>query len=703
MDSFLLLGEKFDVIETSNLADHIGLLSLLVSGSVILNNECSILKACSFLFYNFAASRQEYLDIVTGLSEEAFPTLLGLELKSLEKSDWLSSISAFPVSLAQLIASQGRNYEFFVFRKAPTSDIPVAIDSSSFILGQLVNCALKTSASYYVKVNSLGSANTTPAIFSKLIAFAFAQQRITCSVSSSNQFPFPEPAKLFQNLYNLDDLKGNMSELFLFAQLYGFHLSSADLVGPSRKASGLVPTPRYAGVLTPHVFVELKAGPVNHNIQSIELADLNNDKSKISFYLPPFTASYKSSDIQVTTYVAEMRGSLAIPIPASAGFSLTNLKIEKTEKYDQAHLTKAAFIARKCFMKIEYVDERAAGYSVKVQLDSTTQAAKFVPIEKEGLFLGLLVDQRQLDMRFSCRAKLKSCKIHRKSGFILLELDKAQNNFVDTWPVLCVNDLPAYTDAKIGSTLGLMYLGQFQDVKSGKAKVSSLSRADQLLYELKDNMQIIFIRAMENYPFILLLKQSIGVAGAIIYHGLYEHFPLDSSHTNTSVLDVSIAFFEMKDMSVFGKLYESRKNPPQLIMPDEEFEEMKRLLNTFQQRSVDHRVHAAVSAIGGEGCFKRAVISPIFSKNVKPIVDEGSKQRNVESQTRSKVLSIAQKLRKAALEEDSQGEMRIFGEFLEANQGAMEQMLKANPSLIEQMRKVNPSAMEQILKANKKG
>jgi hypothetical protein len=112
---FLDFSKRFDVIETSNLADHVGLLNLLVSGSNLLKNDASLLKVCSFLLFNFAKSREEYLAIVTGMPKEAYPTLLGVELyENLhDPKDWTSFIYPFEKNIT--MSQNQRKHETFLF------------------------------------------------------------------------------------------------------------------------------------------------------------------------------------------------------------------------------------------------------------------------------------------------------------------------------------------------------------------------------------------------------------------------------------------------------------------------------------------------------------------------------------------------------------------------------------------------------------
>ncbi|KAJ1551733.1 hypothetical protein HK096_002739 [Nowakowskiella sp. JEL0078] len=91
LDKLIMERRKFDIIETSNLADHVGMLNLLVNCSVLLKEpRLSFLKTCSFLLYEFSGSRTEYLNIVTGMPKEAYSTLLGLDLNFSDDRTWIS-------------------------------------------------------------------------------------------------------------------------------------------------------------------------------------------------------------------------------------------------------------------------------------------------------------------------------------------------------------------------------------------------------------------------------------------------------------------------------------------------------------------------------------------------------------------------------------------------------------------------------------
>jgi hypothetical protein len=81
MDSLIDEGSTFNLIETSNLADHMGMLNLLIGASNLLKNSNSIIKTSSFFVYADHSSLKEYLEYYIGIPMDTYPTFLGLDFQ----------------------------------------------------------------------------------------------------------------------------------------------------------------------------------------------------------------------------------------------------------------------------------------------------------------------------------------------------------------------------------------------------------------------------------------------------------------------------------------------------------------------------------------------------------------------------------------------------------------------------------------------
>lgn len=77
----LSIDQRFDVIDTSNVADHAGLLNVLVTaGTRLRPGGFSKLHTETMQWHTIAATMQDYLDRALGMPPEMFPSVLGLRL-----------------------------------------------------------------------------------------------------------------------------------------------------------------------------------------------------------------------------------------------------------------------------------------------------------------------------------------------------------------------------------------------------------------------------------------------------------------------------------------------------------------------------------------------------------------------------------------------------------------------------------------------
>jgi hypothetical protein len=145
LDDQLNLGAKFDVIETSNLADYVGHLNLLSPASALLKKDSqSFIRISSFHIFSSSVSRFAHLEDVLGLPIELCPTILGLELKEIAPDFWETYIDPFkPNAMRSTRTVQIREFEVFFWRKAKTPSLAVDLESSDFLTSTLVKMASK--------------------------------------------------------------------------------------------------------------------------------------------------------------------------------------------------------------------------------------------------------------------------------------------------------------------------------------------------------------------------------------------------------------------------------------------------------------------------------------------------------------------------------------------------------------------------------
>eukprot|EP00271_Cylindrocystis_brebissonii_P017956 TRINITY_DN4894_c0_g2_i1.p1 TRINITY_DN4894_c0_g2~~TRINITY_DN4894_c0_g2_i1.p1 ORF type:complete len:367 (-),score=33.99 TRINITY_DN4894_c0_g2_i1:694-1794(-) len=190
LDTLISQRARFDVIDTPNLCDVVGLLNLLVPCSPLLAIPgMSLLKACSFFHARYATNHREFLESVTCLSSEAHPTLLGLAVPGADPYDWATFTQPFCWADSQLFPDVLRqNVGYYTFVKTSPPEVPIALSESPFLVDTILTCANGTLCSSHQRFDEMGGCKGTPQTLAKLLAFAFAEQRLSVS-SKPNTFP----------------------------------------------------------------------------------------------------------------------------------------------------------------------------------------------------------------------------------------------------------------------------------------------------------------------------------------------------------------------------------------------------------------------------------------------------------------------------------------------------------------------------------
>jgi hypothetical protein len=284
--------QKFDLIESSNLFDHLGVLNVTFHASILLRDEMSILKACSFIpHHSGAKNTEEYLYNMTGLTVDVFPTLLGV-IPITSSDHWSTQVCPFVGSQELNFDSQGarlRRYAYMHFKKASFPIAPITL--TPYLQDQLINCLTETVVNYNEKLKPLLK-NTTPSFFGKMLGLGAAQGSI----------PFDDPVDLFKKILHKRLFAGTMAEMFNFCYVYGFKCNSDDefsdrpyLVSHIFRPSEILMTP----IPTPIYFVYMEHAGLSYYISSARFTDLPNGKLNVTFVLSGFV---KDWDPQTTNF-----------------------------------------------------------------------------------------------------------------------------------------------------------------------------------------------------------------------------------------------------------------------------------------------------------------------------------------------------------------------------------------------------------------
>jgi hypothetical protein len=302
MDSLITKKEVFDVVETSNLADHVGMLNLVVPGGRLLRSPSeSILKTSSFLLFNFAESRAEYLKLVTGMSPFVYATLLGVHLKEPHDQDLVSHLEPFQRNFAdQCMRSLGRNYESFIWTKAAFPAVPVQLGDSLVLIAQLIK-SMETTLPTYEKIDIPGAAYVTPAIIAKLLAFSYAEGRFELPLRTRL------PDILLEKIYTESEaLRGVSEEILSALSMYSFR---GKYIEQPFKVRHVFKLPEM-DVLTPVLAIFVQTGPVQHHITSLDVEVLEDNLVRISWYLPGFL----KEDYAAQTYYNNVADGCAVQL-----------------------------------------------------------------------------------------------------------------------------------------------------------------------------------------------------------------------------------------------------------------------------------------------------------------------------------------------------------------------------------------------------
>ncbi|KAJ3317794.1 hypothetical protein HDU76_001049 [Blyttiomyces sp. JEL0837] len=712
MDQLLIEQRSFDVIDTSNLADHVGMVNLLGTGSALLRQpQQSILTTCSFLLYHVASTREEYLDMVIGLPADAYSTLLGVELKMTDESSWQSQISQFAPANSRTIRLGERNVEFFHWRASLPTIRPVSIKGSPFLLDALKKCLLRTSVDSTLKYDGPGGVNTTPGAFSKMLALAFAQQRITyddgCQV---NKFPLPDPADVLSMIYSIPEMKGTMSDVYAFLNLYGFNIRSARYCDAPLFAQAVIDTPRHKNNATPVIFIEARGNGVGYTIESVDLVELPNNKVEISCYLPGFLKTWRKEDLTITVYTKIFRGQLPECWPAGRPINLSKMKVQECPFGACGHLIQGAMCNRPSLLVPRNPEEEplqvgfvhqvsATEFQVKLVLaDEKSKTATFKPVEDpvDGSFVGLYVGDVLMKIPLSTNVKLVNCKIHRKSGFLLVTFKKHFQPF--PLDILSTKNLKPFSPndvQQLTMAMGLMYTDDHRDVKDRTKSIDTLSKSGKTLFGFKDNLQVLFTMASDKKWILFTTKfNGLGIFGAMYIHGIYLHPAVNSMHLPTPMLDASWALFEtVEEYSIVEKIRQGKVK--ELNIEEWEFEDFKSMLRFYEANSCDwdrgvgREIPKPVINVGGETSFKRCMMFPLYNASMKPLLDENSEERKAVRKLKDESMKMQRELK---IQADGDGDFsKVPG-----HKALLDALKKDPEGLMEGLRKLKSMGVRDV-------
>ncbi|EPZ34520.1 hypothetical protein O9G_001776 [Rozella allomycis CSF55] len=614
MENMIMKCQKFDLIESSNLADHVGLLSLLTNGSCLLKcEEQSIIKICSFLIYQFANSRDGYLAKVTGLPTSLFPTLLGVEVKPVnDRSDHETFIDPFQTSIYyNELSKSGRKHEVFLFRKSKKPILPISIKDSPYVFDSLLKLIKDLCSNPLRRHKNPGSACITPHLIGRLLALACADNRVSFNAKINRSIPFEEN-QFWNRVKEVMGKDLSFYELACYAKLYGFQSAA---LPDSYLCKFNVPLNLPENCPTPSFILTLNQGDVM--LCSIESLDLKVNKDSIEFTCIIPKLKNKIEDLYFSVYYGLCADQMTLNLPYTA---CPMVKLEKRMVQELNPNCLAPLIknnVEKLVAEIENIQETAVAFQVKVLLNEDLKKAKFSLVEDGKTLKGLKINEKILKLPLPTTVSVMSCKIHRSSGFVLLNLKKLFN-FIKIQPFISVKGLPSLADNETaGMGFATMFNEEFMLVKSGIKSVNTLSPIEKALYELKENVQVLMVNNIQGHKIHAIASKSLGIFGIVIFHGLYSYPRIDTTHFDTPIIDASYSFFSVSDITLINSIVRSQGNIIQLFVEDFEIENLKSLFeNFFRPMAVDQSVHRDVKKFKAQKIFKRCIIHPVYTSDI---------------------------------------------------------------------------------------
>ncbi|KAJ3285126.1 hypothetical protein HDU76_008176, partial [Blyttiomyces sp. JEL0837] len=295
-------------------------------------------------------------------------------------------------------------------------------------------------------------------------------------------------------------------------------------------------------------------------------------------------------------------------------------------------------------------------FQVKLLLKGEhARVATFKPNEDsaDGTFISLGVSKHAMKIPLPSPVKLINCKIHRKSGFLLLTFKKHFRPF--PLAILSTKNLPHFPPnevTKLARSLGVMFTDEYRSVKTGDKSIDTLSKVAKTMYGFKDNLQLIFTLAYNKKQWILLTTkyQGLGIFGTLYCHGVCLHHAVDSAHLPTPMLDASWVLFEtLEEAHIVMKIH---KTQPQCIDFEEwEFHDFKELVRFFWRnscewdRGVGREIPKPILNVGGKHIFKRCLIHPVYNVQVKAFLDKGSEEKSLGRKVKEEAMNFARKVK----------------------------------------------------------
>ncbi|KAJ3090947.1 hypothetical protein HK102_002153 [Quaeritorhiza haematococci] len=344
---------------------------------------------------------------------------------------------------------------------------------------------------------------------------------------------------------------------------------------------------------------------------------------EISCYFPGLVGDWNPSEVTVTLHLKKLnKVMMPLVLPCASPVKFSQMKYTRCPQNALREMIQWV-LEEPCLptttnVTASAIHEKAEGFSVKVPLSAENKKAKISLSEdpRRGTFLGLSMDRQVVKIDLPCEVEVQSCKIHRWSGFVMLNMKKKLSP--PRFPLISFQGLRTLREIT-GVPLGIMYTGRFADVKSGSKPLSSLPKPERLLYQLKETVQNLFLTAVDHHHPGLLIETESPLTLVVLFHGLYGHPGVDTAHApETPFFDASYAFMESEKIAreAWRHLLPATDVPWIKIDNREEVEALKRLFDRFHETFLEKAQHATIAGTRYGDGFKRCVIHPLYAASI---------------------------------------------------------------------------------------
>jgi hypothetical protein len=283
--------------------------------------------------------------------------------------------------------------------------------------------------------------------------------------------------------------------------------------------------------------------------------------------------------------------------------------------------------------------ETAVGYDLKIALSPETLNSKIALKESESrLFEGLICDETRIQVPLPLSTTVDKFLIDPKSGLAVLKLKKQPLEFLK--PKIDITGLIA-SQGTSGLSLGSMFTFSERPIKERNA-AHLLEGIARTKYDMKENVQIAFVRAMEGNKVLGIMTAS-KLVGAIFFHGFFKYPPMDVTHDWTDVLDCSYLFADQDNKDLPRSVFPKNDQLQTLALEGLEYQEFKRLLAFYEEMTVNKTPHKSVKKLSDK--FKRIAMTPIYDYVIEPLSDENKKQRQAQKYALDKKKELMEKMR----------------------------------------------------------